>query len=76
MITRPSSFTEGDYAVLQIEKDGEPCTITTGSTVLMRQIKERADKLPFRCQIVEQQSLKGKYKYYTLSPVVEKRKYF
>ena len=67
MITRPSSFTEGDYAVLQIEKDGEPCTITTGSAVLMRQIKERADKLPFRCQIVEQQSMKGKYRYYTLA---------
>jgi hypothetical protein len=62
MITRPSSFIEGDYAVLQIEKDGEPCTITTGSIVLMRQVKERANKLPFRCQIVEQQSMKGKYR--------------
>jgi hypothetical protein len=76
VVTRPSSFTEGDYAVLQIEKDGEPCTITTGSTVLMRQIKERADKLPFRCQIVEQHSLKSGYSYYTLAPAVKKMKDF
>jgi hypothetical protein len=75
MTTRPSSFSEGDYAILQIEKDGEPHVILTGASVLMKQIKEKADKLPFRCRIVEQQSTRSKYKYYILAPAT-KPKYF
>ena len=75
MATRPSSFSEGEYAILQIEKDGEPYVITTGSTVVMRQIQEKADKLPFRCRIIEQQSTRSKYTYYTLAPAT-KSKYF
>jgi hypothetical protein len=71
MVTRPSSFSEGDYAILQVEKDGEPYVALTGSVVLLRQIKEKADKLPFRCKIVEQQSTRSKYRYYTLAPVVK-----
>ena len=69
MVTRPSSFSEGDYIILQIEKDGEPCVVLTGSAVLTRQIKEMSDKLPFRCKIIEQQSTRSKYTYYTLIPV-------
>ena len=69
MVTRPSSFSEGDYAILQVEKDGEPYVVITGSTVLMRQIGEKADKLPFRCRVIEQQSTRSKYRYYTLAPV-------
>ena len=70
MVTRPSSFSEGDYIILQVEKDGEPYVVITGSAVLMRQISEKADKLPFRCKIIEQQSTRSKYKYYTLSPII------
>ena len=69
MVTRPSSFSEGDYIILQVEKDGEPYVVLTGSAVLMRQIKEMADKLSFRCKIIEQQSTRSKYKYYTLAPI-------
>jgi hypothetical protein len=73
MTTRPSSFSEGDYAILQIEKDGEPYVILTGASVLMKQIREKADKLPFRCRIVEQQSTRSKYTYYTLAPATKSK---
>ncbi|VUT23852.1 MAG: hypothetical protein MOIL_00197 [Candidatus Methanolliviera sp. GoM_oil] len=76
MTTRPSSFSEGDYAILQIEKDGEPYVILTGASVLMKQIREKADKLPIRCRIIEQQSTTSKYKYYTLAPATKSKKYF
>ena len=66
--TRPSSFGKGDYAILQVEIEGELHVVLTGSEVLVRQIKEKADKLPFRCRIIEQQSTRSKYKYYTLAP--------
>ena len=69
MATRPSSFSEGDYVILQVEKDGNPYVVLTGSAVLVRQINEKADKLPFRCKIVEQQSTRSKYTYYTLAPI-------
>jgi len=75
MTTRPSSFSEGDYAIIQIEKDGEPYVILTGASVLMKQIREKADKLPIRCRIIEQQSTRSKYKYYILAPAT-KSKYF
>ncbi|RZN72315.1 MAG: hypothetical protein EF807_01565 [Candidatus Methanolliviera hydrocarbonicum] len=75
MTTRPSSFSEGEYAIIQIEKDGEPYVILTGASVLMRQIREKADKLPIRCRIIEQQSTRTKYKYYILVPPT-KSKYF
>ena len=70
MATRPSSFSEGDYVILQVEEGGNPYVIITGSAVLVRQIGEKSDKLPFRCKIVEQQSMRSKYKYYTLSPII------
>ena len=76
MTTRPSSFSEGDYAILQIEKDGEPYVILTGASVLMKQIREKADKLPIRCRIIEQQSTTSKYKYYILAPATKSKKYF
>jgi hypothetical protein len=68
MTTRPSSFSEGEYAIIQIEKDGEPYVILTGASVLMKQIREKEDKLPIRCRIIEQQSTRSKYKYYILAP--------
>ena len=74
METRPSSFSEGDYVILQIEIDGELCVVLTGSEVLVRQIKEKSDKMPFRCKVLEQQSSRSKYKYYTLAPLEKARK--
>ena len=68
MEIRPSSFSEGDYIILQIELEGDPHVVLTGSLVLVRQLKEKADKIPFRCRIIEQQSTQSKYKYYTLAP--------
>ena len=68
MEIRPSSFSEGDYIILQIELDGDPRVVLTGSLVLVRQLKEKADKIPFRCRIIAQQSAQSKYKYYTLAP--------
>ena len=68
MEIRPSSFSEGDYIILQIELDGKLWVVLTGSEVLVRQIKEKADKMPFRCKVIEQQSTRSKYKYYTLAP--------
>jgi|GEM_PF-3374680 len=68
MDTRPSSFSEGDYAILQIEKDGEPYKISTGATVVMKQIQDLEDKLPFRCKVIKKQSKKSGYKYYILAP--------
>jgi hypothetical protein len=76
MATRPSSFSEGDYVILQIEKDNKTYVVLTGSAVLTRQIKEKADRMPFRCKIIEQQSTKSKYKYYTLAPAVKSKQLF
>ena len=72
MATRPSSFSDGDYAILQIEIDGELHVVLTGSAVLVQQIKEKADKMPFRCKVIEQQSARSKYKYYTITPAIAK----
>ena len=68
MEIRPSSFSDGDYIILQVEIDGELHVVLTGSEVLVRQIKEKADKMPLRCKVIEQQSTRSKYKYYTLAP--------
>ena len=67
--TRPSSFNEGDYAILQVEIDEERHVVLTGSKVLVKQIKDKADRMPFRCKIIEQKSTQSKYTYYTLAPV-------
>ena len=67
--TRPSSFGEGDYAILQVEIDEELHVVLTGSKVLVKQIKDKTDRMPFRCKIIEQKSTQSKYKYYTLAPV-------
>ena len=73
MTTRPSSFSEGDYAILQIEMDNELRVILTGSGVLVKQVKEKADRIPFRCKVIEQKSAKSKYTYYTLAPVAKSK---
>ena len=73
MVTRPSSFSEGDYAILQIEMGGELRVVLTGSKVLVKQVSEKADRMPFRCKVIEQQSTKSKYKYYTLAPATKSK---
>ena len=73
MATRPSSFSDGDYAILQIEMGGELRVALTGSKVLVKQVSEKADRMPFRCKVIEQQSTKSKYKYYTLAPATKSK---
>ena len=73
MTTRPSSFSEGDYAILQIEVDGELRVALTGSKVLIKQINEKADRMPFRCKVIEQKSTQTKYSYYTLAPMTKSK---
>ena len=40
-----------DYVSIQIEVDGKPRVIFTGSTVLVRQLEEYKDYLPFEATI-------------------------
>ena len=68
MDTRPSKFSDGDYAIIPIEVDGEQRVVMSGSKVLMRQIKEEEKKIPFRCVIMKQKSSASDYEYYTLAP--------
>ncbi|HIH40723.1 MAG TPA: hypothetical protein HA221_04095 [Halobacteria archaeon] len=67
--TRPSSYYEGDYAIIQIEKDGKLYVVNTSSSVLMDQIKKRAEEIPFRCRVVKQRSAASKRYYYNIMPV-------
>jgi len=48
-----------DYAMLQIELDGKPYTTTTGSTVIMKQLKEIEEHLPVKVKLRKQK------RYYT-----------
>jgi len=66
---RPSSFYEGDYAIIQIEKDGKLYVINTSSSVLMDQITKIEDKIPFRCKITKHKSPVTNRRYYTITPV-------
>jgi hypothetical protein len=72
MLTRASAYSDGEYAILPIELDGKPYFTTTSSSVVMRQIGELRDRLPFRCSVAKEKSTKHKqWQYYTLIPAVK-----
>ena len=64
MTTRPSTFHDGNYAIIQLS--GER-VLMTSSSILIDQIKELQDKLPIRCQIATHKSATKDRKYYSLS---------
>jgi hypothetical protein len=64
MVTRPSTFHDGNYAVIQLSGDR---ILMTSSSILIDQIRDLHDKLPIRCQIAEHKSVKNNRKYYSLS---------
>lgn len=64
MSTRPSTFHNGDYAVIQLAGDR---VLMTSSSILIEQIRDIKDKLPIRCQISEHESAKKHMTYYSLS---------
>lgn len=69
MILKPSSYLSGDYGVIQIIWNEELYYANTNSKVVIRQIQELQEKLPFRCSIVKKQSSKNEQKsYYMLVP--------
>jgi hypothetical protein len=57
----PSSFHEGEFAVVQAELDGNIVTFPTSSKVLIGQLKGIKNKLPVKARIIKPE---GK-KYYT-----------
>jgi len=57
----PSTFHEGNFAIVQAEMDGNLVTFPTGSSVLMKQLSSIREKLPVRAKIMKP---KGK-RYYT-----------
>lgn len=63
---RPSSFREGDFAVVKIKINGDEKVITTGSKVLMDQLKmaKNKEKIPFKATIKRIELDEGR-KYYT-----------
>jgi len=67
--TRPSSFYEGDYAIIQVEKDGKLYVVTTSSSVLMDQINKIESKIPFRCRITKRKNPATNRRYYIIVPI-------
>ena len=71
---RPSDFSDGDYAVVQMVWNDEalieqpPYTFTTSSGVLLKQLKRLKDRMPIRTKIVAKVSEASGREYYTLAP--------
>ena len=77
---RPSDFSDGDYAIVQMIWDDDlqqeqqeaqtPYTFTTSSGVLLKQLKQLKDRMPIRAKITARLSEATGREYYTLSPPV------
>ena len=65
--TRPSSFTSGDFFVIQIGLKGERQALITGSTVLAKDLYQNEDKMPYRCRIVPVRAQRSGMTYYTMA---------
>jgi len=69
---RPSDFSDGDYAIVQMIWDDDlqqtPYTFTTSSGVLLGQFKRLKDQMPIRTKITAKSSEATGREYYTLSP--------
>jgi len=70
--TRPSQFSEGDYAIVSIETDGEKRVLLTGAKVLMKSLEKNADFMPYRCRIVGVKSPKSHRTYYAMMSAKKK----
>lgn len=68
MDIKPSMFYDGEYAIVQIEKDGDKFVVLTSSSVLIQQITNIKDRLPMRCRIIKKVSPTKKQRYYTIVP--------
>ena len=65
--TRPSSFTDGDFFVIQIGYNGERQVLITGSTVLEKDLHRNEDRMPYRCKIIPVQAQRSRMTYYTMA---------
>jgi len=50
----PSKYSEGNYALMQIEIKGKPYIFSTGSSVVLDQLSRVSDKLPFKAKLTKQ----------------------
>ena len=66
--TRKSDYSEGDYAIVQINLDGEKRVVLTGASVIMDNLNTYKDLMPYRCKVGEFTSSKSHFKYYALTP--------
>ena len=69
---RPSDFSDGDYAIVQMiwgdDLQQTPYTFTTSSGVLLGQFKRLKDQMPIRTKITAKSSEATGREYYTLTP--------
>ena len=66
-ITRPSQFSEGDYVIMQLGVDGEKQVCMTGSQVVIGNLRNNSELMPYRCRITEMVSPKSHRKYYVIA---------
>lgn len=68
---RESTFADTNkYAIIQIELDGEPYVLMTGSNVLIGDLEKFKNRMPYRCSLEKRKSTKTKFTYYSLrSPI-------
>jgi len=78
---RPSDFSDGDYATVQMVWDDDPTgfttdprTFTTSSGVLIKQLGQLKDKMPIRAKITKRLSETSGREYYTLTPPDQRKK--
>ena len=69
-MTRPSQFSEGDYAIMQLGVDGEKRICMTGSQVITNNLKSNSDLMPYRCRFSEMVSPKSHRKYYIITQAI------
>jgi len=66
-ILKPSEFSDGDFAIIQVVFNDKKGILMSGSQILLSGLKKYKDKLPIRCKIIKRQSPKTKRRYYALS---------
>ena len=64
---RPSSFTDGNFFVIQIGHEGERQVLITGSEVLAKDLRRNEAKMPYKCRIVPVQAQRSRMTYYTMA---------
>ena len=71
--TRPSQFSEGDFAIVQIEIGGEKRVLMTGAKVLMKSLEKNNEKMPYRCRIIGIKSPKSHRTYFAMVPASKEK---